>query len=80
MNQSINIEDMIKKGKETVINTYEGAENKKGGRPTKTDEEKANIKISIYFTKEEEEALKTKAKKLGLTSGKFIKMVTMREL
>lgn len=73
MAEKLNIKDVLNKGKETVVSTYESADKKKGGRPKKEDGLAKKNKITVYLDDVEEELIRNAANEIGLSIGLYIK-------
>ena len=64
----------------TPTKTLEDTIKSKGGRPSKSKEDKASNRVLLYFSDEELSLLNRYAKTNGMTDGRFCKMLIMREL
>lgn len=78
MAQKLNIKDVLNKGKETVVATFEEADKKKGGRPRKEEGLSKKNKVTIYLDSNEEELLKNAASEIGLSVGLYVKAMALR--
>jgi len=73
MAERLSINDVLKKGKESVTITYAQADKKKGGRPKKDANDTKKNKITIYLDDNELATLTNAANEVGLSVGLFIK-------